>query len=147
MKPMRTLAASVAALATVGVTGIAGPAAAAPEKEVIPLDCGADGTYLVTVNGNGSFTPANDTGSTTMVVPIAFQNEHFVATAPDGTVLVDETNPDREVKGRVESHSPRRQVQCTFALSFVLDEAEDGFPVGTTLSITGEVIGYLTPAR
>lgn len=147
MKLMRALAAGVAALATAGIAGIAGPAAAAPEKELIPLDCGADGSYTIAVNGNGEFTPGNAAGSTTMAIPIAFQNEHFVATAPDGTVLADETNPDREVKGQVESHSPRRQVQCTFALTFVLDQAEDGFPAGTTLSITGEVIGYLTPAR
>jgi hypothetical protein len=145
MKLKSALAVSAATIATIGLA--AAPSVAAPEKEAIPLDCGSDGTYLVTVNGNGDFTPANDTASTTVAVPIAFENERFVATAPDGTVLVDETNPDREVKGQVESHSPRQQVHCTFALTFVLDQADEGFPAGTTLSITGDVIGYLTPAR
>ena len=145
MKLMRALAATAAALATAGIT--AGPAAAAPQKEVIPLDCGADGSYQVAVNGNGDFTPGNDTGSTTVVVPIAFENQRFVATAPDGTVLADETDPGRMAKGSVADRNPRTQVHCTFTLTFVLEQAEDGFPAGTSLSITGDVIGYLTPAH
>jgi hypothetical protein len=145
MKLKSALAVSAATIATIGLT--VAPSTAAQEKETVPLDCGSDGTYMVTVNGNGDFTPGRDTASTTVVVPIAFENERFVATAPDGTVLADDTNPDREVKGQVESHNPRQQVHCTFALTFVLDQPEEGFPAGTTLSITGDVIGYLTPAR
>lgn len=121
----------------------------AAEKQVLPLDCGADGSFSVTVNGNGEFTPANDTGSTRVVVPISFQDFHFMATAPDGTVLVDETDPSVTAKGKGNpaAHSPRRQVTCTFSESIVLEEADDGFEPGTRLDISGAVTGYLTRAN
>lgn len=139
-----TIAATGAALALGSL-----PAQAAPAGEVLPLDCGADGTYSVFVNGNGEFTPARDTRSTMVVVPVSFQGFHFVATAADGTVLVDDTDASVTSKGggNPAARSPRRQVTCTFSQSFTLTEADDEFPAGTTLDISGQVTGYLTPAK
>lgn len=142
----RTKLATVAALATaLGLT--AGPALAAAEQETIPLDCGSAGTFDIAVSGSGEFTPGRDTGSTRVIVPISFQNERFVVTGPDGTVLVDESEPERLAKGSVGDRSPRRQVDCSYSASFVLDAEEDGIPAGSTIAIYGEVTGYLTPAR
>lgn len=139
-----TIAAAGAALAFGAL-----PAQAAPSGETLPLDCGSDGTYRAFVNGNGEFTPARDTGSTMVVIPVSFQDFHFVATAADGTVLVDDTDASVTSKGggNPAARSPRRQVSCEFSSSFTLVEADEGFPAGTTLSFSGHVTGYLTPAR
>lgn len=125
------------------------PAQAASSGETLAVDCGADGSYSVLVNGNGEFTPARDTRSTKVLVPVSFQDFHFVATAADGTVLVDQTDASVTSKGggNPAARSPRRQVHCEFGSSFTLVEPDEGFPAGTTLTFSGHVTGYLTPAR
>jgi hypothetical protein len=140
---LRALAAAVAAIATVGLT--AGPSVADPKGDTVPLDCGADGTYLVAVHGNGRFTPGHDTASTLVLVPVGFTDQTFTATAPDGTVLASGTDADAW-KGQVASHNPRRQITCTFTFSFPADPSM-GFPPGTTVTFAGTVVAYLSPGR
>lgn len=125
------------------------PSYGAPAGDLVPLDCGSAGSFSAYVNGNGAFTPARDAGSTRVVVPTSFQDFRFLATAPDGTVLIDETDPSVESKGggNPASRSPREKVTCTFASSEVLEEPEEGLPAGTTLEFSGRVTGYLTPAK
>lgn len=144
---MRKTGLTTTTVLVAGLGLMAAPAPAAPERETIPLDCGSAGSFDITVNGNGDFTPGRDANGTTVIVPISFQNERFLVTAPDGTVLVDETETERLAKGSVPDRSPRQQVDCSFSASFVLDAEEDGIPAGSTIAFYGEVTGYLTPSR
>jgi len=145
MKKALAVLATSAALVTMGAL----PSYGSAEKEVLPVDCGSDGSYLVVVSGNGEFTPARDTGSTHVLIPIAFSGFEFTATAPDGTVLASESDDSVELKGKGNpaARSPRHQVNCTFGSTVVLEEPEDGFPAGTTLSFSGHVTGYITPGK
>lgn len=141
-----------AVLATSAAVIAFSPAAshADPKGGTFTLDCGDDGTYeIVTGNGNGEFTPAMDVNSTTTFVPTSFDGFHFLATAPDGTVLAED-NDDSVVfkgKGNPSDRSPRPKVSCTFGATEVLTEEVDGFPAGTTLTFGGDVTGYFSPSK
>src|SRR5690348_3029838 len=63
-------------LGTLSAAGVAAPAGAAPEQEVIPIACNDGQTYDVVVNGNGEFTPARDLDTTRVLVPHAFGPFH-----------------------------------------------------------------------
>ncbi len=131
------LATSAATLVAVG----ASPSPADPKVEFIPLDC--DGTaYTISVNGNGAFTPAHDTGSSGVFVPTRFGEFHGTVTDSEGTVLDDFTEPPLD-KGR-SAKAPRTWATCTYT---VHDEFEDPDLGVLTFDGQGEVTGFWTPAR
>ena len=142
MRVIKVLAASISALL------LAAPAAsaAAPERETFTLDCDNGQTLAVSVNpGQGDFTPARVIGTNRMLIPVGFGEFHFSATAPDGEVLFEGTEPPM-TKGQVAAHNPREMITCSFSETFVLpeDDTESGLPAGTTLTFSAEVTGFLT---
>jgi hypothetical protein len=117
--------------------------------DTFDLICDNGQTYQVaTNNGNGDWTPGFILGSQQRIILSSFGEFHFTATAPDGTVLFDETEPGN-AKGGGHVNVNRPSVTCTFELSEVLAEAdpERGLPAGTTVTFGGSVTGFLTGHR
>jgi hypothetical protein len=123
---------------------VAAPAAADPgnakNAEVIPLDC--DGTtYTVVVNGNGAWTPAHDTASSAMFIPVSFGPFTGIITAEDGTVVEEFTEP-AETKGSGKN----ADIDCSFTITNTFEDPSLG--EGTfTFTGTGTVSGFATPRR
>jgi hypothetical protein len=117
--------------------------AAPPERETVPLVCDGD-TFTVVVNGNGAFTPGRVVDTNQVLVPVSFGEFTFRAVLPDGTVI-EETEPGiAKGGGNVEARNPQPTVMCTFAVTEVLEQEEDGLPAGTEVTFGGEVTGFLT---
>jgi hypothetical protein len=116
------------------------PAQADPAnaKNAFPIQVSCDNghTYNAVVNGNGAWTPAHDLDSTAMLIPVAFGEQTFTVTAPDGTILDQETSPPTAKPG-ASAHNKNATVNCEFAGSQTA-------PDGTTFTITGTVQGFVT---
>ena len=136
MRPTnRILLASAAVLPLAAFAAL--PASAAPARAgAVTVQCGAT-TYQTWVNGNGQFTPAHDLASTSTLIPLAFGPTTFTVTDPNGVVVDSGTDP-AAAKGS-SAHAAGAQ-WCTFSLSGT-DEA------GFTFSLTGDVLGKVTPVR
>ena len=136
MRPTARL--TVAAALTLPLAAFAvAPASAAPARAgLVTVQCGAT-LYQTWVNGNGSFTPAHDLGSTSTLVPLAFGPSTFTVTDPHGVVVDSGTDPG-SAKG--QSANAAGAQWCTFWLS---ETDADGF----TFSVTGGVLGKITPVR
>ena len=134
MRPTtRILLASAAVLPFVAVGTLS--ASAAPARAgAVTVQCGAM-TYQTWVNGNGQFSPAHDLASTSTLVPLAFGPTTFTLTDPNGVVVESGTDP-AVAKGS-SAHAAGAQ-WCTFSLS---GTDEEGF----TFSLTGDVLGQVTP--
>lgn len=116
----------------------AGPAVADPMKgEVIPLDCDNGESYTVVVNGNGAFTPAHDTDSNSMLVPVEFGEFTGTVTDAQGNVVDSFTEPGLP-KGQ-SAKGKKTLVTCEFEFSGTED--------GLTFTGSGTVIGFITPAK
>jgi hypothetical protein len=138
--PAATTTAALAAIATVPLT-VAG-AAAAPAGDLIQLVCGG-ATYSVLVNGNGDFTPARDTASTTVFVPTSFFDSSYVITDSSGNIVDQGTDDTVVTKGRSDK-ARGTAVTCSFSVSDVFEDPELGQLTGT---FSGMVTGFTTPAR
>lgn len=134
-------------IALAGVAALAAPAGAAPQKEQIPLTCSDGSRFVVEVNGNGEFTPGLIVGSNGVLVPISFGTFTFTAELPDGTVITDSEPGSAKGKGNVARRNPGRTVTCAFSQSFVNDGSDPELPVGTVLTFSGSVTGFITPRR
>jgi hypothetical protein len=92
------------------------------------------------VNGSGSWTPAHDLDSTTILVPLAFGELVFTVTDANGNVIEQDTTPP-STKGAGTSNGTRAtKTSCMFSGS-------QTDPAGNTFTITGSVTGFVTPAR
>lgn len=139
---MRTV--SLLVLATTGLltgSGLLAPAHADPKLvgNPIVIVCDNGHTYEAVVSGNGSWTPAHDLDSNTMLIPTAFAGEHFTVTDAEGNVLEEEFPEDRTKsadKDRATSTS------CTFSFSDTFEDPELGL---LTVSGSGSVTGFTTP--
>ena len=108
-----------------------------PQKGApVEITCPAPiGTVDAVVFGNGQYTPALDTNSTAVLIPVGFKDVFVRVTAGDGTVIFEAEEPD------VEKNGQRRGidlVECTFAQEFQ-EDTPDG-PI--TITVTGTVIGF-----
>lgn len=122
----------------------AGTATADPKGEPFDLVCDNGQAYSVTTSGRGMFTPAHDARSTTTLVPIWFGNDMATVQPPDGDAeIVPFPGEVAKGGGNVAAHSPRQQVSCTYSFSFVLEVEEMGYPAGSQVTITGDVVGYV----
>src|SRR3954471_6139333 len=81
---------TVTSLGSAMAMAVATPASAA--QNIIPLTCGST-TYQVATNGNGDWTPARDTNSTTVFHPVAFGEFNGTFTPADGSEPITETDP------------------------------------------------------
>jgi hypothetical protein len=129
-----------AAAAVLGLSTWA-PAHADPvrAKSAFPIQiwCDNGSSYVAVANGNGAWTPAHDLGSTSILVPVWFGEQTLTVTAPDGTILDQETVPPTAKPG-ASMHNPNATTSCEFAGSVTA-------PDGTTFSIMGSVVGFATP--
>jgi hypothetical protein len=129
----RILLTSAAALPLLAIAAL--PASAAPARAgAVTVQCGAT-TYQTWSNGNGQFTPVHDLASTSTLIPLAFGPTTFTVTDPNGVVVDSGTDP-AAAKGS-SAHATGAQ-WCTFSLS---GTDENGF----TFSVTGDVLGMVTP--
>jgi hypothetical protein len=105
----------------------------AKKSDVFTAICG--GTQLmVSVNGNGEFTPAHVIGSTAVFVPTAFDLT-FSFTPTGGTT---ESETDTSAK----AHQPRNAVTGDLSAELNTFTGPDG-----TFTLSGTVTGFFTPAR
>ena len=145
MKRLLAMASSAALLVAIPSAANAVPKGG----DTFDLVCTNGQTYQVaTNNGNGDWTPGFILGSQQRIIPTSFGDFHITATAPDGTVLVDETEPGF-AKGGGHVNVNRSSVTCTFEQSQVLTEPdpETGAPAGSTVTFGGSVTGFLTGHR
>jgi hypothetical protein len=74
--------------------------------------------------------------STATLIPVSFGEQTFTITAPDGTVLDQETQPATAKTGAI-AHNKNATVSCDFGGSQTA-------PDGTTFTIQGSVVGFVT---
>jgi hypothetical protein len=99
-------------------------------------------TYLVTVNGNGDFTPAHDVASTSILVPTAFGAFQGTLVDADGMVI-DEFTGLPSVKGSA-SKDRATTTSCIYTINETFDDPDLGM---VTVTGTGSVTGFVTPLR
>jgi hypothetical protein len=119
---------------------LAGPAAADPKGEVVPVDCG-ETTYLVAVSGNGQFSPGHDTASTSILIPVSFGEFTGTITDEEGTVIESFVDP---AVSKGPGAAAKATVDCTFSFSETFEEPELG-PGTFTFTGSGSVQGFVTP--
>jgi hypothetical protein len=138
----RTLGAGLLLAAT--PLALAAPAQADPGGETFPLVCDNGSTYTVITAGNGAFTPAHDTDSTTTFVPTSFGEFHGEVTNAETGELIEEFTEPPATKGNSEKQRGT-SLTCTFSFS-----GEEFVPeLGITIHFEGggSVSGFSTPAR
>jgi hypothetical protein len=96
--------------------------------------CGSTQLQVV-VNGNGVFTPAHVTGSTSVFVPTAFDLTFTFIPSGGGA-------PEVDTETSAKAHQPANAVTCQLpgALNTVT------FPDGT-FTLDGTVTGFFTPSN
>jgi len=140
---MRTTTPVLVVLAAATVPLAAASAGADPKGDQFSLACDNGKTYAIAVSGNGEFTPAHDTGSTTVFVPTSFHGSTFTVTDAAGNVVDQGTDDAVAVKGR--SERPRATaVTCTYTGSETVTDPELG---ELTFTFSGGVTGFATPVR
>jgi len=125
------------ALFAVAVAVFAQTASADPtnakNSQTITAFCGAQ-RVVVSVNGNGEFTPAHVIASTSVFVPTAFDLT-FSFTPPGGTTQSDTDTSAKQNQGKAT---------VTCAIPGALNTFTG--PDGAVFSISGTVTGFFTPA-
>ncbi len=138
----------VAGLAAVGLASTlwVGAAGADPKGEVLELVCNNGQTYTVATNpGSGSFTPAFDVDSNSVLVPVTFGAFTGTLFDDEGNVVESFTEP-AESKGR-SAQRLRNAVTCSFTVDEVSDGSDPEFPEGYRFVGGGTVVVKVTPAR
>ncbi len=102
----------------------------------ITITCDNGSTYEAVANGNGAWTPAHDLGSTSVLVPLAFGEQTFTVYDPQGNIVDQETAPP-SAKGAA-GHNPNGTTSCDYYGSMTA-------PDGSTFTIQGSVLGFVTP--
>lgn len=137
---------TAALLATVLAASLApGSAQADPKGDAFPVTCDDGGTYFLTGNGNGNFTPAHHVDSTAVFVPVSFGV--FTGTVRDtnGNVVQTFTEPATS-KGQ-SAKGLKDPVTCTFEFTFVNDGSDTDFPAGFSFTGSGSAVVRVTPSR
>ncbi len=107
---------------------------AKPERNVIDVDCGSDGTFQVVSygdQGQSNFAPAHIVGTNKVIIPVAFSNVSGTFTDTDGTV-----HPFQD--DDISRHAPVHVtlLDCHFSI-----DGSDGH--GGTFSVAGDVTAYI----
>jgi len=138
MRPTFKTAALAASLALAGSAIVGGPAMADPKGTgVQTLTCGGT-TYDITVNGNGQWTPAHDSNSSKVFIPVGFANFTGAAYDVDGNLIAEFTDPSVVFKTGVRN-GQGTPLACTFEGSEgpVYDEE---FGQIVTFTFSGDVL-------
>ena len=142
MRLMRGAAAAAVLSGVVLSVAPASPAGADPKGEVVHVVCDDGSTYDVAVAGNGRWTPGHDTGSSTMLIPVAFGETHIQIFDDEGA-LVDEFVDPAATKHA--SAATAGTLTCTFTETEVSDGSDPELPAGFTVVVSGTVTGFTTP--
>ena len=140
---MRTTALTAALSTALLVAGASGAAAATPDAVPLEVHCDNGEHYEILTNGMGTFTPGNIVGSTSVVVPVWF-GATFTVETPGGVVEVMEGEADAKGDGHVMENVRRDLISCSFSETFVLEVEEMGYPAGSVVTFTGEVLGFVS---
>ena len=126
---------SALALGLVGLTsGVAGADPTNAKKALfVTATCDNGQSFQIVTNGNGAFTAAHDTNSTTTVIPFAFGDFTGTVTDPAGNVVDTFTDPP-VTKQAAANHN---LLECPFTFS-------QTFPDGFTLAGSGTA--FVKPA-
>ncbi len=127
----------------------AGSAAADPKSgETFQVACSNGATYsVVTPPANGSFTPAFDVNSNTVLIPVVFDGFTGTVFNEKGEVVGGFTDPTVEVKGSGKQRNLTR-CEATFEGTFTLtaeEAVEEGLPGAGTYTFigSGEVLAQI----
>lgn len=131
------------AAAGVGSTLWMGAAGADPEGETRVLVCDNGQTYTVAVNGNGVFTPAFDTDSNAVLVPVLFGT--FTGTLYDDEGNVVRTRTDPPIPKGQSFQNLKNAVTCSFTFEEVGDASHPDLPEGYKVVGSGTVVMRVTP--
>jgi hypothetical protein len=127
----------MAAVVFAAVTVFAQTASADPTNakngQTITAFCGSQ-RVVVSVNGNGEFTPAHVIGSTAVFVPTAF--DLTFSFTPTGGTTQSETDTS------AKQNQAKGTVTCAIPAALNTFTGPDG-----TFTIAGNVTGFFTPAN
>jgi hypothetical protein len=141
---LATRLASVVASSAMIMAAVASPAQADPQGFSFTLTCDNGETLTVTTTpADADWTPALVTGSTAVFRPTEFGAFTFTATPPGGTP-VTETDPGLTKPGKVPPNADLTTCAIDETFTLTEEEADEAFPVGTVVTITGEVTGFFT---
>lgn len=141
----------VAGILALGVSSalMSGPAVADPSNAknsfATELTCDNGRTYQVVVNGNGEFTPAHDTASNAVLIPVSFGP--FTGTIRDNNGDVVETFTEPGSSKGQSAKGVKNPVTCTFNFTETSDGSDPDFPAGYTFTGSGSVVVKITPQR
>lgn len=132
--------ATTAGLMAVGLT--AAPASADPfgPDDAFPLTCGNEKYDVVVAPGSGNWTPAFDTGSNRMFVPVSFGVSTFVI-RDESDKVIDEGSEPGEAKQGARVGVQSRIMTCTYEDSFTFDDPDLGTLTGT---VSGKVYVFVS---
>src|SRR5262245_40066178 len=119
-----------AAVALAVAHGAAADPTNAKTSLAIPATCDNGQSYVVSVNGNGEFTPAHVIGSSSVFIPQAFDLTFSFTPRGGPTESETDTSSKPNVHGNLTT--------CTIAFS---QETPEG-----TFGLDGTVTGFFTPA-
>jgi hypothetical protein len=126
-----TLGAVIALLTLLSAGVVSAAPTNAAKGQVLDLVCDNGHTYMIAVNGNGDFSPGHIIdGGTGNLIPVSFE---LVWTDEQGSVIGSDAFSKPGVKNGVNGDL----IACTFEETF-----EDQ---GQTYTVSGTVIGFLTP--
>lgn len=116
-------------LVTAGLT--ASPAMADPAKsDVFELDCGTAGSFMaVSSPGNGGFTPAFDTASNRVFVPVSLGETFMEIYYESGEPIY--VGPWEPAIPRAGKRTGQGTMACTFSIDFEEVDPEYGPIYGT----------------
>ena len=147
MPAIRLCAAALAAAAVpTALAAVASPASADPKGGTVVISCDNGRTYEATTSkGNGEFTPAHDTASTTVLIPTSFRGFSYTITDAQGNVLDSGSDNSVTVKGNGNAEKARATAtSCTYTFTETSMDPQLGL---VTFAGTGAVMGFTTPAR
>ena len=131
---MRTITAlaGAAVLITAGLT--ASPAMADPSGgPLLEVDCGDAGSFTLTTNaGRGNYTPAFDTASNRVFVPVSFGETTFAVYDENDNLLEGGADP---ATTRLGNRTGQGAMECAFSTEFTDDVPEIG-PIRVVFSGT-----------
>lgn len=107
----------------------------APKSAPITIRCGS-ATYHAVVNGNGTWSPAHDSNSNSILIPVAFGAETEVFTDPSGTSTTTVSPGTAKGSSAPNGGTP---LNCSYHIAL-------SFPGGSVV-IDGTVTGFATPAN
>ena len=126
---MRKLTALAGSTALAAAAFAAPPALADPAEPPFDLSCEDGSSYVLTGNrGQGRYTPAFDTASTRVFVPVAFGDAHFVVYNSEGVVIFEGTDPGAP---RAGNRTGQGTLECEYSSEFEDVDPELGAIYGT----------------